>query len=512
MAESGAGAPASRPGRRLGLLRLAVLLVVERYGRALLRRQQRSWLLTLPPPGRNSSAGCTPQHAGARAARRAAEPTTSAMAALADLQAALSARNVEDAVRIFTEMQAAGAIDADTRALAALATLAARNRHNDTAWAAYEHGKSSAGTREMRGAGLNFNAVLYACCRDPAMCEKALSVWDDMAEQGVPPELEPMSKLMLSCLARGRFDDGFRIFLAAIDANVQPGAQVCCALLRTCGVAPRLATMAYAVFVTMKNAGSEVPADVALTLLRGCLKTGTLEQAFDVYDTAAGVVREGAPPPSADAASELALRCAQEAQPARGAALLKGLTARGARASAAAYGALVGSYCRLSLARSNPSHAAAAHALVEEMDAASVPHERAHLAQVVPRGSNHAGAWMVPRGSYHSRPTVVQCSLSRMPAPPIPTLFSILFPSYSHPIPPRSLVPCRWCWRARVPTRPPRRSPPSTCSACTRAHRRARRSSRRRYGRSCSPWARRRAPAAAAALAAAVLAAAARRW
>ena len=244
------------------------------------------------------------------------------MAALADLQAALSARNVEDAVRIFTEMQAAGAIDADTRALAALATLAARNRHNDTAWAAYEHGKSSAGTREMRGAGLNFNAVLYACCRDPAMCEKALSVWDDMAEQGVPPELEPMSKLMLSCLARGRFDDGFRIFLAAIDANLQPGAQVCCALLRTCGVAPRLATMAYAVFVTMKSAGNEartlrapcalsahalrtpcactlhvphalhtevlgctlhahcsqVPADVALTLLRGCLKTGTLEQ------------------------------------------------------------------------------------------------------------------------------------------------------------------------------------------------------------------------------------------
>ena len=70
----------------------------------------------------------------------------------------------------------------------------------------------------MRGAGLNFNAVLYACCRDPAMCEKALRVWDDMAEQGVPPELEPMSKLMLSCLARGRFDDSFRIFLAAIDA------------------------------------------------------------------------------------------------------------------------------------------------------------------------------------------------------------------------------------------------------------------------------------------------------
>ena len=82
----------------------------------------------------------------------------------------------------------------------------------------------------MRGAGLNFNAVLYACCRDPAMCEKALRVWDDMVEQGVPPELEPMSKLMLSCLARGRFDDSFRIFLAAIDANLQPGAQVLAAL------------------------------------------------------------------------------------------------------------------------------------------------------------------------------------------------------------------------------------------------------------------------------------------
>ena len=47
-----------------------------------------------------------------------------------------------------------------------------------------------------------------------------------MAEQGVPPELEPMSKLMLSCLARGQFDDSFRIFLAAIDANLRPGAGV----------------------------------------------------------------------------------------------------------------------------------------------------------------------------------------------------------------------------------------------------------------------------------------------
>ena len=82
--------------------------------------------------------------------------------------------------------------------------------------------------------------VLYACCRDPAMCEKALRVWDDMAEQGVPPELEPMSKLMLSCLARGRFEDGFRIFLAAIDANLQPGAQVCCALLRNCSLVRNL--------------------------------------------------------------------------------------------------------------------------------------------------------------------------------------------------------------------------------------------------------------------------------
>ena len=59
------------------------------------------------------------------------------------------------------------------------------------------------------------------------MCEKALRVWDDMAEQGVPPELEPMSKLMLSCLARGRFDDGFRIFLAARSAeNTWRGSKV----------------------------------------------------------------------------------------------------------------------------------------------------------------------------------------------------------------------------------------------------------------------------------------------
>ncbi len=361
------------------------------------------------------------------------------------LAAALKAKKVDDAVRLWAEMQTSGTIEADARTLAALATLAACNRHNETAWTAYSHGKSVEGLRTMRGAGINFNAVLYACCRDPAMCEKALSVWDDMAAEGVAPELEPLNKLMLSCLARGRYDDGFRIFLAAMDANLQPPPPVCLALLRTCGVAPRLATMAYAVFVTMKGASAELPQDALLTLLRGCVKTGTLEQvgaargdgmraaasrsrptssrphhrrwrhhhpphrhhhphplrftpwpaqAFDVYDFAFGAA--GAPPPPPEAASELIVRCAQEAQPARGAALARALAARaaggegaegavGGHATAAAYNALLGSYCRLSLARSNPAHAAAAAALLEEMQGAAGrgPAERPLIGQIV---------------------------------------------------------------------------------------------------------------------------------
>ena len=204
------------------------------------------------------------------------------------LAAAVTARDADEAARIFMEQHQASAINADARVLSALSTLCAKNRHNEAAHLAYAHGKEAFGPRALRGAGLNFNALLYACCRDQAMLDKALAVWEDMKEQAVPGENEPLGKLMLSCLARSRYDDAFAVFLDAIDAGLQPGAQVCAALLRTCGVAPRLAQAAYAVFVSMRGAGLEAPAEVLLTLLRGCTKKGTLEQAFEVFDAVGG--------------------------------------------------------------------------------------------------------------------------------------------------------------------------------------------------------------------------------
>ena len=176
----------------------------------------------------------------------------------------------------------------DARALALGCNVCSHHRKNEVAHEIYALGKRAHGVAAMRAGGLFLNQLLYACCREASMLDKALEVWADLQAAGEVVEAEPVGKLIMACLAKSKYDDAFGAFLAAIDGGKQPAAPVCTALVRVCAVAPRLAQSCYAVFLSMGGAGMALPAPAALGLLRALLKTGTAEQAQAVYEACKG--------------------------------------------------------------------------------------------------------------------------------------------------------------------------------------------------------------------------------
>ena len=84
----------------------------------------------------------------------------------------------------------------------------------------YALGKRAHGVAAMRAGGLFLNQLLYACCREASMLDKALEVWADLQAAGEAVEAEPVGKLILACLAKSKYDDAFGAFLAAIVAAV----------------------------------------------------------------------------------------------------------------------------------------------------------------------------------------------------------------------------------------------------------------------------------------------------
>ena len=128
----------------------------------------------------------------------------------------------------------------DARALALGCNVCWHHRKNEVAHEIYALGKRAHGVAAMRAGGLFLNQLLYACCREASMLDKALEVWADLQAAGEAVEAEPVGKLILACLAKSKYDDAFGAFLAAIDGGKQPAAPVCTALVRVCAVAPRL--------------------------------------------------------------------------------------------------------------------------------------------------------------------------------------------------------------------------------------------------------------------------------
>ena len=166
----------------------------------------------------------------------------------------------------------------DARTYAKTSDLMARSRKNQLAWDAFEAGRTHHGVPTLLKSGLNFNALLYACCREKEMLEKAMAVWELMTEHEVKPDAEPAEKLLLANLAKGKYDDAFSTFLGCVDAGIQPAQPACTALVKTSAVVPRLAQMAFAVQLTMKTAGMEMPNDLLISLQKACMSTGTADQ------------------------------------------------------------------------------------------------------------------------------------------------------------------------------------------------------------------------------------------
>jgi len=164
--------------------------------------------------------------------------------------------------------------------LAATSNLLSLHRHNTAAYSAFERGLALAdGPAALVKAGLNFNALLYACCREPSMLPSARTAWRVLGEAGVAPELPPLEKYIGSLLESQSYDDAFGVFLTAIDASLSPSLKTSAALVGCCAAEPRLAQMSFAVFSTVKAAGGQLPPELARGLARACLREGTLEQA-----------------------------------------------------------------------------------------------------------------------------------------------------------------------------------------------------------------------------------------
>ena len=284
------------------------------------------------------------------------------------LATAVAAKDADAAALAFAELDGQ---PLDAHMLSGVCNLFARTRKNQQAWDAFSRGRDSHGIPKLISAGLSLNALLYACCREPAMGDQAMGLWSLMAESGVAPEQEPAEKLLLSALSRHKYDDAFGVFLGAIDAGLQPSAPACTALVRTSVVMPRLAQSAYAVQLTMKAAGMELASEVLASLMRACVTSGTVEQclALQVDLDARGE------PLDVSRTSKLIVKMA-EASPAlasKGAEMLRELKAKAGDAggtavgSAKAYESVISALGRAALSRTNPAMCLAAHAVLNDM-------------------------------------------------------------------------------------------------------------------------------------------------
>ena len=225
------------------------------------------------------------------------------------LAAALQAKDAEAAAAAFEAMRGS---PLDARTTASACNLFARFRKNLLAWEAFDAGRSAHGVGKLIGQGLSLNALLYACCREAsttgALLPEAMATWRMMPQHDVKPDGEPAEKLLLANLTKHKYDDAFGVFLGAIDAELQPSASACGALVRTCAVVPRLAQSAYAVQLSMKAAGHPLPATLLGVLMKASLSHGTAEQCLAVQADLDALGE----PADAERTSRLAAKCAEE--------------------------------------------------------------------------------------------------------------------------------------------------------------------------------------------------------
>ena len=101
------------------------------------------------------------------------------------LAEALRAKSVDDALRAFEEARDTSA-QLDPRHIVSLCNLCSLNRKNEQAYIVYDLGCSRYGVQALVAAGLNMNALLYACCREPdKMLPQAMQVWSSMSDLGL---------------------------------------------------------------------------------------------------------------------------------------------------------------------------------------------------------------------------------------------------------------------------------------------------------------------------------------
>ena len=292
------------------------------------------------------------------------------------LDSALAARDAEATVTALASLDA-GRLD--PRRLATVVNLLAQMRHNVAAHSAYEAGCAKHGVAALVGAGLSLNGLIYACCREPSMVPRAMALWALLSECGVAPDAVPTEKLLSANLSQRMYDEAFDVFLGALEGGLKLGAAVCTALIRSSFGEPRLAQMAYAVYLSMKapagdsggggggGGGASLGVDDLVQLQRACLAEGTLEQCLNLEHELRALGHQAT---SADR-SALVVKLAAEpsaAMTSRATALFTATIQReGHTPSEAAYGAILALTSRAALSRANVDAVGAAHALLTQI-------------------------------------------------------------------------------------------------------------------------------------------------
>ena len=136
--------------------------------------------------------------------------------------------------------------------------------------------------RALNSSSLDLSGLLLSLSH-PELLEKATLVWADMVKAQHLPGLHVIDAFIMSNVARSWHESAFSAFLYAIENGCQPSIHACTALIHsTCEEAPSLAEMAFAAFVSMRDAAMPLADEVTERLALACANYGTIDQACEV--------------------------------------------------------------------------------------------------------------------------------------------------------------------------------------------------------------------------------------
>lgn len=144
--------------------------------------------------------------------------------------------------------------------------LSSRHREMVDAWEAFGHARGGEGgegapavprTLALVARGLDLSLLLEGLCESSTAehLAAATEVWREMRRLHIPAAADALDALVLRCAESAAHETAFSAYLWALDASVRPSCAAGTALVRTSAASAEWAASAYAVLVSMREAG-----------------------------------------------------------------------------------------------------------------------------------------------------------------------------------------------------------------------------------------------------------------